>query len=251
MLPVSAWPPGAPGEQLSPFGRPRTVNLALHRRGFVLPKGAWVVQTGPNRVLMFRPEVTHYNPARVPGTGILPGQGPGYGPPPPSWRPPPPLPPRPPTKTLRIDAQIRRYGPPEVQLKARSRGPCEIDPNAQSIAQTAAKLGVESVASAANPILPQKKFEQPRVSRETWRRPTHDEALEAWRAWQRRIRRTDPPIRPLPGRVPPNFFGWRWDRRAPSVVLVPASSGGTVLADGQNVVIVGVGFANVTQAFSV
>jgi hypothetical protein len=38
-------------------------------------------------------------------------------------------------------------------------------------------------------------------------RPTHDQALEAWRAWQRRIGRTDPPIRPIPGLRPPNFFG--------------------------------------------
>jgi hypothetical protein len=33
--------------------------------------------------------------------------------------------------------------------------------------------------------------------------------------------------------------------------LVNFNSGGTVLADGQNVVIAGAGFANITQAFSV
>ena len=38
-----------------------------------------------------------------------------------------------------------------------------------------------------------------------WRRPTHDEYLECWRAWQRCIGWTDPVIRPLPGRVPPNW----------------------------------------------
>ncbi|HEX3524845.1 MAG TPA: hypothetical protein VHT52_22505 [Stellaceae bacterium] len=249
MLPVSAWPPGPPGSQLSPFGRPRTINLRFHRHGYVLPKGTWVVQTGANRVVMFRPEVTHYNPPRVPGTGILPGQGPGYGPPRPL---PPPIPPCPPTKVIRVDAQIRRNGPPGVQLRRVNRGPATIDPNAQSIERTAAMLGAAvTPRTAATPILPQKNFGQPGVSRETWTRPTHDEYLEAWRAWQWRVRRTDPPIRPIPGRVPPNFFGWRFDRRAPSVVLVNSASGGSVHADGQNVVIVGVGFANITQVFSV
>jgi hypothetical protein len=223
--------------------------MAFHRHGFVLPKGAWVVQTGANRVLMFRPEVQHYNPPRVPGTGILPGQGPGYGPPCP---PPPPLPPCPPQKVIHIKAQIRKNGPPEVQLRARNRGPATVDPNAQSIAKTAAMLGAAvTPRHAATPNLPQKNFDQPGVSRETWTRPTHDEYLEGWRAWQRRTGRTDPPIRPLPGRVPPNFFGWRRDPRAPSVVLINSCSGGTVLADGQNVVIAGCGFANITQAYSV
>ncbi|HEX3522864.1 MAG TPA: hypothetical protein VHT52_12340 [Stellaceae bacterium] len=246
MLPVSAWPPGPPGDQLSPFGRPRNINLAWHPGGYVIPKGAWVVQTGANRVIMFRPEVQPYNPARVPGTGILPGQGPGYGP-----HPPPP-PPGQPSKTLRVQAQVKRNGPPEVQLKARNRGPMTIDPNAQSIATTARWMGAAVTPPApANANFPQRNFGQPGVSRETWTRPTHDEYLEAWRAWQRRIGRTDPPIRPLPGRVPPNFFGWRRDPSAPGVVLVNSCSGGTVLADGQNVVIAGCGFANITQAFSV
>jgi hypothetical protein len=80
---------------------------------------------------------------------------------------------------------------------------------------------------------------------------THNAYLEAWRAWQRATGNTDPPIRPIPGRVPPNFFGWRRDPCAPATVLVNPNSGGTVLADGQNVVIAGAGFANITQAFSV
>jgi hypothetical protein len=183
MLPVSSWPPGPPGSQLSPFGRPRTVNLARHCDGFVLPKGAWVVQTGANRVIMFRPEVTHFNPPRTPGTGILPGQIPN----------------------------------------AKAAGP---------------RAGEASRVEARCPP-PTPPF------------VTHDAYLEAWRAWQRKTGRTDPPIRPLPGRVPPNFFGWRFDRCAPATVLVNANSGGTVLADGQNVVIAGAGCANITQAFSV
>jgi hypothetical protein len=115
-------------------------------------------------------------------------------------------------------------------------------------------------STAATRILPQNVFGQPAVSRETgWdecsppipqRFLTHNAYLEAWRAWQRRIGRTDPPIRPIPGRVPPNFFGWRFVS-APATVLIPAGSGGTVLADGQNVVIAGGGFANITQAYSV
>ena len=57
-------------------------------------------------------------------------------------------------------------------------------------------------------------------------------------------------IRPLPGRVPPNFAGWRFVG-APAATLIPSFSGGVVLADGQNVVITGSGFANITQAYSV
>jgi hypothetical protein len=74
MLPVSAWPPGPPGASLSPFGQPR--DICVPSCGYVLPKGAWVVQTGSNRVVMFRPPVIPYNPARVPGTGRLPGSMP-------------------------------------------------------------------------------------------------------------------------------------------------------------------------------
>jgi hypothetical protein len=174
MLPVSSWPPGPPGASLSPFGTPRTVNLACHPCGFVLPKGAWVVQTGANQVMMFRPPVTSNNPSRTPGTGFLPGQARSHGRP--SPRPPAPVP-----------KQFIRY----------------------------------------------------------------DDYLEAWRAWQREIGRTDPPNRPLPGRRPPNWFGWMFDASAPGTILIPAGSGGTVLADGQNVVITGGGCANITQAYSV
>jgi hypothetical protein len=238
MLPVSAWPPGPPGDQLSPFGRPRTVNLAHHRHGFVLPKGAWVVQTGSNRVIMFRPPVRAHNPARPPGTGFLPGQAPTAAPLPP---PAPPLPPPRGKPVWLVDAQIRRYGPPEVQLKARNRGPATIDPNGQSIAKTAKMLGVQC---APPPLCPPPPPPFPKAF------PRHDDYLEAWRAWQRQVGRTDPPIRPLPGRRPPNWFGWAF-QRAPGTVLIDMSSGGTVLADGQNVVIAGAGFANITQAFSV
>jgi hypothetical protein len=237
MLPVSAWPPGPPGDALSPFGLPRTVNLARHPHGYVLPKGAWVVQTGSNRVIMFRPPVEPHNPCRPPGTGYLPGQLPNAAPlPPPPW--PPALPP--PAKVYRVKAQIRRNGPPEVQLKARNRGPMTIDPNAQSIAKTAKWMDVQCAPAPCPPPLPPVPMRFMR----------HDDYLEAWRAWQRETGRTDPPIRPLPGRRPPNWFGWAF-RGAPGTVLVDMSSGGTVLADGQNVVIAGAGFANITQAYSV
>ena len=90
MLPVSAWPPGPPGASLSPFGLPRQVNIPSY--GFVIPKGAWIVSTGANQVVMFFPPVVPNNPARSPGTGLLPGQiPPGCTPqpcPPPNvWRP--------------------------------------------------------------------------------------------------------------------------------------------------------------------
>jgi hypothetical protein len=69
MLPVSAWPPGPPGASLSPFGMPRQVKVGSN--GFVIPKGAWIVATGANSVVMYYPPVTSYNPARTPGTGML------------------------------------------------------------------------------------------------------------------------------------------------------------------------------------
>jgi len=71
MLPVSAWPPGPPGASLSPFGMPRQINVGQHCNGFVIPKGAWIVSTGANRVVMFYPPVVPYNPARTPGSGLL------------------------------------------------------------------------------------------------------------------------------------------------------------------------------------
>jgi hypothetical protein len=51
---------------------PRQVCVGCN--GFVIPKGAWIVQCGSNRVVMFFPPVVNTNPARVPGTGMLPGQ---------------------------------------------------------------------------------------------------------------------------------------------------------------------------------
>jgi hypothetical protein len=81
------------------------------------------------------------------------------------------------------------------------------------------------------------------------KRPTHDQYLEAWRAWQRKTGWTGS-IRPLPGRVPPNFAGWQLTSAPSSTLLSPGQSG-IVLADGQNVVIMGAGASTITQAFSV
>jgi hypothetical protein len=161
MLPVSAWPPGPPGASLSPFGTPR--DICVPSCGYVLPKGAWIVTTGGNRVVMFRPPVIHVNPARVPGTGVLPGQ---------------------PTR----------------------QSPCGCPP-------------------------------KPPLS---W--PKFNDQVEWYRAHGR--------IAPRPGTRPPNFFGWQ-TVPAPSTTLIPSGSGGLVLADGQNVVLVGGGWANITQAYSV
>jgi hypothetical protein len=78
MLPVSAWPPGSPGASLSPFGKPRQVCVGTN--GFVIPKGAWIVQTTTNKVVMFFPPVVNANPARSFGTGLLPGSIPPASP---------------------------------------------------------------------------------------------------------------------------------------------------------------------------
>lgn len=270
MLPVSAWPPGPPGSQLSPFGRPRTVRLNEHPRGYVLPKGQWVVQTGSNRVVMFRPPPNDWwtnNPPRTPGTGILPGQGPGYGP----W-PPRPTPPRcPPRPDAIMHFGVRANAAPSGSF---SRG---VGSGAGGWAASPAPRAAEAVPSHQSRFSSQENFEEltkreahgnvgrhglpsslaaPSVSRETGWRPRppyrfwrHNDYVEAWRAWQRAIGRTDPPIRPLPGRRPPNWFGWSFTR-APGSTLIPAGSAGTVIADGQNVVITGAGHANVTQAFN-
>lgn len=80
--------------------------------------------------------------------------------------------------------------------------------------------------------------------------PTYNEAVECFRAWQRATGDTDPPLRPIPGFRPPNFFGWKFVP-APSSTLVPPCASGLVVADGQNVVIQGGGFAQITQAYSV
>lgn len=89
MLPVSAWPPGPPGASLSPFGKPRQVCVSCN--GFVIPTGAWVVNPGANRVVMYYPSVSTANPARSLGTGLLPGSIPPTSPPcgcpPNEWRP--------------------------------------------------------------------------------------------------------------------------------------------------------------------
>ena len=226
MLPVSAWPPGPPGAQLSPFGAPRAINVARHANGYVLPKGAWVVRTGANQVVMFTPswEWELYNqPCRAMGTGFLPGQW--------QWmhNPRPPLPPPAPApKVYKVNAQVWRGKgkPPPVPIP------------------------VEAPVAPKTQILPQKNFGVPPETPADCRRPTHDQYLEAWRAWQRAIGRTDPPIRPIPGRVPPNWAGWRFVG-APSKTAVPFNSSGLVVADGQNVVITGGGTAVITQAYSV
>jgi hypothetical protein len=95
MLPVSAWPPGPPGASLSPFGKPRQVSVCGN--GFVIPRGAWIVATGANRVVMFYPPVQTqtFSQSRSPGTGMLPGsippQQPCGCPPPPCQKGPPPF----------------------------------------------------------------------------------------------------------------------------------------------------------------
>jgi hypothetical protein len=170
MLPVSAWPPGPPGASLSPFGKPRQINVGCHCNGFVIPTGAWVVATGSNCVLMFTPPVIPSNPARSPGTG-----------------------------------QVGRAVPPQP--------PCGCPP-----------------------------------SPPTWQR--YNDVVEEYRAWQRKTGNAGPPVWPQPGRRPPNWFGWKFVN-APSATLVRPGSAGLVIADGQNVIIAGSGFATITQAYSV
>ena len=170
MLPVSAWPPGPPGDALSPFGRPRDI-CVNGPNGFVIPAGAWVVATTSNRVMMFRPQVTPFNPPRSIGTGILPGQ-------------------------------------PDIP----SPPPC----------------------GCSNVFIP--KFLK------------FNDAVERQRAFTQRTGL--PPLRPLAGRRPPNWYGWAFVD-APSSTLVQYNSSGLVIADGQNVVIQGSGLATITQAYSV
>ena len=174
MLPVSAWPPGPPGASLSPFGAPRQINVSDFVHGFVIPKGAWIVSTGSNQVVMFFPQVDNRTPARTPGTGLIS-----------SGRP-------------------------------RTRPPCGCPPKPQ-------------------PTL----------------RP-YNETVEQFRAWQRTTGETETTMFPPPGRRPPNWFGWRFVC-APCSTLVPSgcTAGQLVIADGQNVVITGGGFATITQAYSV
>lgn len=158
MLPVSAWPPGPPGASLSPFGQPRQINVGQFSHGFVIPKGAWIVSTSSNQVVMYFPPVVPSNPARSPGTGLLPG---------------------------------------------------------------------------STPASPTCGCQPPNV----------------WRPQFQKF--NDTPLQP-PGRRPPNWFGWRFVP-APFSTLVPpgCTAGQLVVADGQNVVITGGGFAQITQAYSV
>lgn len=204
MLPVQAWPPGSPGASLSPFGKPRTVNIGCN--GFVIPTGAWIVATSSNRVVMFRPPVSTANPARSPGTGLLPGSIPPARTPPFDW----PCPPRPPRTPPAFDWPCPPVTPP--------------------------------VIPPVPPVPPSNVF------RPNFRR--YNDTVEAFRAWQRATGNTDPPLRPLAGRRPPNWFGWQFVN-APCSVLIGGNRSGLVIADGQNVVIVGGGTATITQAFSV
>jgi hypothetical protein len=217
MLPVSAWPPGPPGASLSPFGKPRQIDAGGH--GFVIPKGAWFVVTGSNRVIMFTPT---YDPwefvSRTPGTGYLPGQIP------------PKRPPQPPC-------------PP--QLPARSNiwtGPGQVTIDANGTAAVQMSLSQPTASCPPTPCPPSPR--RPRFQK-------YNDTVEAFRAWQRATGNTDPPLRPLAGRRPPNWFGWRFDPKAPSSTLVNQNSSGLVVADGQNVIIAGGGWAQITQAYSV
>jgi hypothetical protein len=225
MLPVSAWPPGPPGASLSPFGKPRQIRVCDHPHGFVIPKGAWIVRTGSNFVVMFTPRGEPWDfVSRTPGTGYLPGQIP------PRRRQPPPCPP-PPCPPARNSFWT---GPGQVTFNE---------------AGTAAVQMSLSKAPPCPPPVPPNPPPCPPAVRPRFQK--HNTVLEEWRAWQRATDNTDPPIRPLPGRRPPNWFGWRFDPRAPRSTLIQPGSSGLVIADGQNVVIGGSGFAQITQAYSV
>lgn len=80
----------------------------------------------------------------------------------------------------------------------------------------------------------------------------YNDYVECWRAWQRQTGQTTPPIRPLAGHRPPNWFGWQQVAPGPNTfTMIGQNSIGTVLADGENVQIIGSGAATVIQAFSV
>lgn len=211
MLPVSAWPPGPPGASLSPFGKPRQVNVSSSH-GFVIPKGAWIVATGSNRVVMFRPPISNANPARSPGTGLVPGSIPPQ---------PPPVPP--------FDWPCPPRTPPAYDW------PCP--PTASPPAPTH-PIVLPPPASCPPSNVFQPKFRK------------FNDVVEAFRAWQRATGNTDPPLWPTTGRRPPNWYGWRFVS-APCSVLVGSNRSGLVIADGQNVVIAGSGTATLTQAYSV
>jgi hypothetical protein len=224
MLPVSSWPPGSPGASLSPFGKPREIRVSDHLHGFVIPKGAWIVVTGSNSVIMFRPPVETFNPARSPGTGLLPGSIPATRPPR------QPCPPFPPPSGGRFWT-----------------GPGQVSINQAGTATVSLSLSQPTSPCPTPPVPPCPAPSPPPGPR---RFPKHNTVLEAWRAWQRKTGDTEPPILPLPGRRPPNWFGWRFVN-APGSTLIPPGSSGLVVADGQNVVIGGSGFATITQAYSV
>jgi hypothetical protein len=220
MLPLSAWPPGPPGASLSPFGLPREIDVGRHRHGFVIPKGAWIVVTGSNRVVMFRPAVEPYNPARTPGTGLLPG-------------------------SIPINRPRQRRPPRPPRGESVWIGPGEVTFNEAGTAAISMSL-----AKAAVPPCPPPPCPSPSPPNGPRPFAKFDTVLEAWRAWQRRTGNTDPPLRPLAGRRPPNWFGWRFVN-APGSTLIHPGGSGLVIADGQNVIIAGSGFSTITQAYSV
>lgn len=78
---------------------------------------------------------------------------------------------------------------------------------------------------------------------------SYNDQVAAWRAWRQQTGCTPSQQFPIPGRLPPNFFGWS-RVSAPSRTLIGPNSGGLVIADGQNVVITA-GEAYLHQAYSV
>src|SRR6516164_3365737 len=87
MLPVQAWPPGAPGRWGSPFSRPWLVIVGgpTYPCGLVVPKGTWLIHCRDCTTVGFRVRIDlglqEPQPIRVPDP-----------PPPPMWPPPPPQP---------------------------------------------------------------------------------------------------------------------------------------------------------------
>jgi hypothetical protein len=106
MLPVTPWPLLGPGYWGSPFGRPHRVNVGQHPHGYRIPKGIYMVTTGPNKVELVYREDDDFSdePRRQPGTGLVTRRAPRPRPKPPSAsasspypKPPPcPKPPPPP-----------------------------------------------------------------------------------------------------------------------------------------------------------
>jgi hypothetical protein len=92
MLPVQAWPPGAPGRWGSPFSRPWLIDTSDSPCGLTVPKGVWLIHCRDGAHVDFRVRMDFGfvlpQPVRSPDP-----------PPPPMWPPsistPPPPPPTP------------------------------------------------------------------------------------------------------------------------------------------------------------